>query len=239
MSISNLEERFANAINYFWDAKSTQQTRQGGASGAKDAGTRGSVTAGKHLDGIRNLVRDVLVENTSVALSDIDIKTTLPGFFRATKNWDLLVIHQSKLLAIIELKSHVGSFGNNFNNRVEEALGNATDLWTAYRESVFPLDEAPWLGWMMLVQDNEGSRKPVGVREPHYEVIPEYKNASYAKRYEIFCEKLIRERLYSAACLVLSDDSDSSYLEPRIELSFRRFLMSLVAHINHQISRDS
>jgi hypothetical protein len=60
---------------------------------------------------------------------------TLPGFFRPTKLWDMLVIHEGKLIAAIELKSQVGpSFGNNFNNRTEEAIGNAHDLWTAYRE---------------------------------------------------------------------------------------------------------
>jgi hypothetical protein len=59
---------------------------------------------------------------------------TLPGYFRPTKLWDLLVIHKSELIAAIELKSQVGSFGNNFNNRTEEAIGTAHDLWTAYRQ---------------------------------------------------------------------------------------------------------
>jgi hypothetical protein len=53
----------------------------------------------------------------------------LPGFFRPTKEWDLLAIHDGKLLAVIEAKSQVGpSFGNNFNNRTEEAMGSALDL---------------------------------------------------------------------------------------------------------------
>ena len=55
---------------------------------------------------------------------------TLPGFFRPTKLWDLLIINQGGLVAALELKSQVGpSFGNNFNNRTEEALGTAVDLW--------------------------------------------------------------------------------------------------------------
>ena len=42
---------------------------------------------------------------------------TLPGYFRPTKLWDLLVTYKGQLIAAIELKSHVGpSFGNNFNN---------------------------------------------------------------------------------------------------------------------------
>ncbi len=38
----------------------------------------------------------------------------LPGFFRPTKEWDLLVVKDNYLIAAIEAKSQVGtSFGNN------------------------------------------------------------------------------------------------------------------------------
>src|SRR5437899_2087006 len=68
-------------------------------------------------------------------------KRELPGYFRATKDWDLVAVHQNHLVAAIEFKSQRGpSFGNNVNNRVEEALGNATDLWTAFREGAFGTD---------------------------------------------------------------------------------------------------
>jgi hypothetical protein len=74
-------------------------------------------------------------------LPDVTIskhETVLPGYFRPAKEWDLLVISKNNLIASIEIKSQVGpSFGNNFNNRVEEALGNACDIWTAYREGIF------------------------------------------------------------------------------------------------------
>ena len=63
--------------------------------------------------------------------------TILPGWFCAEKDWDLVVVVNRLLVAGIEFKSHVGSFGNNCNNRVEEALGNATDLLAAYREGAF------------------------------------------------------------------------------------------------------
>jgi hypothetical protein len=33
---------------------------------------------------------------------------TLPGYFRLTKLWDLLVIYKGELIAAIELKSQVG-----------------------------------------------------------------------------------------------------------------------------------
>ena len=46
----------------------------------------------------------------------------IPGWYRPEKKWDLLVVADNKLLAGIEFKSQVGSFGNNYNNRTEEAI---------------------------------------------------------------------------------------------------------------------
>ena len=66
------------------------------------------------------------------------VSVELPGFFRPTKEWDIVVVSDNNLIAAIELKSQIGpSFGNNFNNRTEEALGTAMDIWTAYREGAF------------------------------------------------------------------------------------------------------
>lgn len=55
---------------------------------------------------------------------------------------------------------------------------------------------------------------------------------SYAQRYGLFCERLVRERLYDAACLLLSPAAaglEGAYREPHPELSFRAFALSLVA----------
>lgn len=131
-------------------------------------------------------------------------------------------------------RAHVGpSFGNNFNNRVEEALGNSTDLLTAYREGKFKPSHKPWLGWLMLLEDTPRSASPVRVDEPHFEVFPEFKETSYAKRYELFCERLMRERLYDGTCLILSDRTGGlkgRFTEPNPEFSFTAFATSLSAH---------
>ena len=145
----------------------------------------------------------------------------------------MLVVADGKLLAGIEFKSQVGSFGNNYNNRTEEAIGSATDLWAAYREGAFQPSARPWLGYLMLLEDASGSMKPVRAEEPHFKVFPEFKDASYAKRYEILLTKLVRERLYDAACFLLSDvtagSTSGSYREPSAELNFQNFIASLLA----------
>jgi len=199
----------------------------------KDYGTRGAVTGGKHLDGFISLLKELLTE-AGLPDSTIHTRTTaLPGFFRPTKMWDLVVVVDGELLASIEFKAQVGSFGNNFNNRIEEALGNSCDLLTAYREGRFKPSQKPWLGWLMLLEDSPKSTSPVRVSEPHFEVFPEFKSTSYAKRYELFCERLVRERLYDAACFLMSNEAiglNGGYSEPNKELGFRPFATSLKAH---------
>jgi hypothetical protein len=124
----------------------------------------------------------------------------LAGLFRPTKEWNPLVVRDGQLVAAIELQSHVGpSSDNNFNNRTEEAMGAALDLWTAFREGAFNKTTQLWLGYLFLFDDCPQSRTPVRVMEPHFKVFREFVGAFYARRYEFFCRKLIRKRHYNAA----------------------------------------
>jgi hypothetical protein len=136
---------------------------------------------------------------------------------------------------VLEAKSQVGpSFGNNFNNRTEEAIGSAVDLWTAYRDKAFNSDIKPWLGYLFLLEDCPRSQSPVSVQEPHFEVFPEFKAASYARRYELLCRKLVRENLYSMAAFLLSEaktGARGAYSEPAPDLAFSALVRSLVAHV--------
>jgi hypothetical protein len=144
----------------------------------------------------------------------------------------LLVVSDGSLIAATEFKSQIGpSFGNNYNNRTEEALGSATDVLAAYREGAFKPSARPWLGYLMLLEESPDSMAPVRAREPHFQVFAEFREASYAKRYEILLTKLLRDRLYDGACLLLSDRKSGpsgAYREPSGELSFAGFLQSLL-----------
>jgi hypothetical protein len=84
----------------------------------------------------------------------------------------------------------------------------------------------------MLLEEAPGSVAPVRSREPHFDVFPEFENASYAKRYEVLLTKLVRERLYDAACFLMSSAAAGVrgvYREPAPELSFENFVTSLLA----------
>lgn len=231
-----LRRKLAAAVRHFWRTRTRQQSSQGAQSGQRDYGARGAVTGAKQLDGFVELVQELLLE---AGLTDGEIhrrEVTLPGYFRPTKAWDLLVIADGNLLATLEFKSQVGpSFGNNFNNRTEEAMGSATDLWTAFREGAFKDSTRPWLGYFMLLENAPGSTNPVSVREPHFKVFPEFKNSSYAKRYELFCLRLVRERLYDGACLLVSERSKGrrgEFSEPSSELCFNRLAAGLMGHVS-------
>jgi len=113
-------------------------------------------------------------------------------------------------------------------------VGNAHDFWTAYREGAFQDSPRPWLGYFMLLEDAPGSTSPVSVNEPHFNVFEEFRDTSYAQRYELLCVKLLRERLYDGACLILSDSEvgmKGEYVEPNGEVGLARFAASLVAHV--------
>jgi hypothetical protein len=224
------QRQFEQAVRVYWDVRSGQQQRQI-ASGRLDAGLRGAVTGGAHMDAMAKLMAEIFIDAgfpaTSISRS---AAVELPGFFRPEKKWDLVVVHDGVLAAAIEFKSQVGpSFGNNYNNRTEEAIGSAIDIWTAFREGRFGTTR-PWLGYLFLLEEAAKSTRPVRVREPYFEIDPEFQGASYKRRYEIFCRRLLRERLYDAACFVTSSAADGARIhEPAPDLSFDAFMRAIRA----------
>lgn len=228
-----LEGDLRRAVRHFWLTRRKQAKEQGSVTGSRDAGDRAAVTGGRQMDGFVHLIRRYLAAN---GVPDAQVfcgkRVELPGWYRPEKQWDLLIVADGELFAGIEFKSQVGSFGNNYNNRTEEAIGSATDLWAAYREGAFKPSARPWLGYMMLLEEAPGSTRPIRAQEPHFKVFPEFKTASYAKRYEILLTKLVRERLYDSACFLLSSSKHGikgQYAEPAQELTFEKFMASLLA----------
>lgn len=162
------------------------------------------VTHGKNMDGFRTLLGAVARHCGLPPDALQDAQTVLPGYFRATKSWDTLIIQGGRLLACVVFKSQVGSFGNNFNNRAEECLGSAADFWQAHEVGAFKDPRPPFLGWLMLLEDCADVRSAVACATPHYPVLPEFNGASYAERYHTLCRRIMERRLYSGAALVIS-----------------------------------
>jgi hypothetical protein len=242
LDLVDYERKAKEAVQAFWGNRAKAKQKQI-ESGKADQGERAGVTAGKNMDGFIALVID-LVKANGLGHAQIHQQRallTLPGYFRPTKLWDLLVIHEGQLIGAIELKSQVGpSFGNNFNNRTEEAIGTAHDLWTAYREGAFGKQPRPFIGWMMMVEDAESSRRPVRDASPHFPVFKEFQGASYLKRYDVLCQRLMQEQLYSTASVMASprtasDNGEYSSLSDMT--SFKTFVTSFAGHIAAEAAR--
>ena len=237
--LPDLDEKLRAAVRRFWSMRDRQAKKRGKK---KDQGARGAVTGGAQMNGFIDLVLEIL-DAAGLPPESVHVKAKLeiPGFFRPAKKWDLLIVHRGALLASIEFKSQVGpSFGNNANNRAEEAVGSATDLRAAFREGAFKPSPRPWLGFFMLLEETEASTKPVNVDEPHFPVFEEFKDASYTKRYELLCLKLVREGLYDSASFMVSNRSaePGAYREPNEELAFRAFAASLVGCVSAALAAE-
>ncbi len=242
IDLADYERRARGAVKTFWRSRERARRKQADTR-LPDQGERASVTAGKNMDGFIDLAVD-LVRANGLPHASIHLKRallTLPGYFRPTKLWDLLVLNEGRLVAAVELKSQVGpSFGNNFNNRAEEAIGSACDLWTAYREGAFGDHAQPFVGWMILVEDAPASRSAVRIRSPHFPAFADFEGASYLKRYDLLCRRLVKEQLYTTAAVISSPKSAAETGEhgSLSEMSgLRTFVTSLAGHVAAEAAR--
>jgi len=244
IELGDYETKVKEAVQVFWGNREKASQKQA-ETGNIDKGARGSVTAGKHMEGFIALIADIVKANGLPETSihrDIRL-VTLPGFFRARKLWDLVVVHQGKLIAAIELKGHVGSISNNFNNRVEETIGTAHDFWTAYEKDAFGKDvPPPFLGWLMIAEDAPESNKSVGYESQHFEIFPEFQDTSYLERYSLLCDKMVKQKLYSAASVIASPQTaknDGAYREIQKITGLNNFFTKLAGHIAVEAARSA
>jgi hypothetical protein len=230
-------EKVRNAVSAYWRARKKQAKRQNKA-GRPDAGTRGEVTGGQHLNGIGELLISVIEKIDDPALSaHFNQPFNLPGYYRAQKKWDIVVTKGTHVLAAIELKSQSGSFGNNLNNRAEEVLGLSKDFWVAYREKAFGVSPQPWLGYFFMLEDAPKSRTPVSLMKSCFPPMEVFASTSYMDRYRILCERLILERDYSATALIAAPKNSRTgeHYCPSENLSPYRFAKSLYHHLQSTI----
>ena len=244
----HIDTQIAAAVREFW------RSRESG-SGAQQGG-RGHVVGGKNMD---PFVDVLLAVTRHVGLPDHSVCTdtasvSLPGYYRPAKRWDVVVVHEHRLLAAVEMKSQVGSFGNNINNRTEEAIGTAEDFRTALRNGLYdgtrfkapplltgepaprPLSPAPFTGYVLLLEDCNDTSRPVPAESRYYELDPDLARASYAQRYQLFCERAMHQELYRAAALILSPRQGGSGEGEHRSLSeatsVRRFCAMLAGHLS-------
>jgi hypothetical protein len=223
----DIEKFTREAVQIFWETRARAEAK--GQDG--DQGGRAGATAGKNLDGFVQIFADLIDQMKIEGLvTGVEKRyVTLPGYLRPVKDWDLVLTRRGELLAVLEFKSAIGpSFGNNFNNRNEEAMGSSIDIRTAIERGVYG-DQGPFfLGWCILVEDALKSRTPVRMPSPHFHPDPEFHGASYLDRYEIFCRRLEAENFYSATAVIASPKEEGTswgaYSDMSDDTSFERFV---------------
>jgi hypothetical protein len=223
------QQEFVDAVRSFWDVRGSQAlTGRGEGSGA-------AVRGGRHFDALTQLVAQPFLEaGFHPSQLHTGRRATIPGFYRPAKDWDLVVTDGSALVAAFEFKALGGpSFGNNFNNRAEEALGNAADLWRAYANGSLG-SLRPWLGYFFLIEDGAGSRRRSSrITTPTVgELDLAFRNSSYQERAATMCERLLAERLYDAVCFAAtSRDPSEVPIEPHPQMTWSAFLAAISARI--------
>ncbi len=233
-----LEERIHSAAQSFWDSRTVARSAQMNRGG-EDRGERAAVTSGRNLDGFRLLLGETLAANglSTDAIFHHRRAVGLPGFFRPTKLWDIVAVRNGRLVLALELKSLGGpSFGNNSNNRCEEAIGSGYDFRQAQSVGAFGRGASPFLGYFILVEDALGSRKPVEVASPHFPADPAFQNGSYQTRMRVLCERLMEQQLYDCAAVLTTPRERSTgkrypFADLSPETSFRKLVTRLAAHV--------
>ena len=237
--LDNLSDELSDAVQYYWETRSGQAKEQR-QSEYSTRGKRAEVLGGQQMDSFAGLIEDIIVEEVGIPRDSVkhDYHATLPGYFRHEKEWDTAIVHDGELFAAIEYKSQASSFGNNLNNRAEEAIGSNTDLIQAYEEGLFAPSPQPWIGYLFLMGDVEESRAKKRLREPNFDADNVFKGASYVDRAEILLLRMVRQRLINNGAFILSNEErglQGEYWQPNEELYFKRFVRSLVAHIEGHI----
>ena len=244
------DEQVTTALFAYWtsrrDAAAAQASR-----GTTDRGGRGGVTRGAHMDRVAQLLGTVAREAGAPAAAvcyrapegdphrrkGSASRYTLPGWYRPTKEWDLVVYDpQERPCVAVELKSQNGpSFGNNANNRVEEAVGNAVDVAHAVEHGLIPGD--PWLGYVYVLEDSLGSQTVV--RRPEsaaFSIDPVFAGWTYQRRVQVLVRRLVEDGHYDSAWAVTTSPPDDDGLgfdwaELDRTSGFGQFARSMSRHV--------
>jgi Restriction endonuclease XhoI len=253
-------ELFHQAVKHWWSSKKAAKSKKA------QGGTRDVNLHGKTMDGFASTLRDFLV-GLGVKPQHIfsgghltKTPSILPSYFRPSKNWDLIVLANSRfhpakndpagpiLYAAVEFKSQDKSIGNNQNNRLEESIGNAHDFWTTYAHEGFERQQPrPWLGYLFVGKYEPASDgKSVRISQPHFLAMQPFRKIgsdkaeffagpSYAERYRIFLKQSVGARLYDAGAFMVTDESltakKTNHRIPLPEFGPANFLRGLKAQI--------
>jgi hypothetical protein len=229
LGLDDYETRISSGLDFFWNKLSDRSWR-----------------AKNKMDGFVPLIAEIVARFGGTAgLRLLDGQPPIPSIFRPAKSWDVVVLDaHERIVAVIELKSHLGSgkdtsFEQNFNNRVEEALGTATDFHVSM-PYLAPKIWKPFVGFLLLLEahPNSLSRKPVRSNSGSAIQDPDvtqrfFHNKSTVERWEQCFESLVNGRVYDGCGLIVAKHGTVERASVPIQERFtdRYFFSALAAHL--------
>ncbi len=208
------EEKIAQAVAAFWSGRSR--------------GTQAAV----HDRAFLELIADDLSSNgytPHVARGVSDHAARIGGYFRASKSWDIVCRNnRGELSVAIEFKSQVDSYGNNENNRYEEALGSGLDARARYGHAVL-------LGFVFVLCDEEATTRPTTM--DHGEITTEFRETSHVDRRALFARRIteftVNQMPFYDAAAILLVSRDGGHRHPDDpELDLRTFVDRLLGRLS-------
>jgi len=239
LNLDGYKERVEKAVQSFWKTRHNSGVR-----------------SGKTLDEFIQLLTWVVQSNGLPEARVVHGRAAqVPGFFRPSKTWDMLILNENTLIAAIELKSIADSFGKNANNRTEEALGSGLDLKEAFAEDAFEGLNSAFSGYILVVEDCKQTATNVKIQMKNFRAMTEFMaypedrdakyvrgsngsfpsidGVSYLKRFDILCKHLMKKKLYTSACVISAHREPGDgvvYDEVTPETSVMFFLAALAGH---------
>lgn len=195
----------------------------------------GAARAAGHMNGIRDLVRDIFVE-AGMPASSVVYEPFLPGYYRARKRWDMAIRYKGTLVAALEFKSQVGSVAKNINNRFEEALGTATDTWAAQNQFEAYGDVPPWLGYVFVLSETAETEKPNRSIKALFPADEGFRGLSYNGRYQEMLRRFLGDNVYQGGWFIttkVDDDGGVSYAEPLSTATGKAFRAAVEGRVNY------
>lgn len=232
----DLDARVRAAVRHFWDMRSTQAQKQR-QSGSVDHGARSAVTGGAQMNGFIDLFADLALWAGARPENILrGSQAMLPGLFRPSRQWDLLVKREEQVVCAYEFASVTGlATEEELDRRTDEAIASAHDLWGVYGRHAINFDIQPWLGYVLVAATEDGLRPASRTRARINDVLPEFRQATSVHRYELLCSRLVRERLYSDAALLLVK-KDGTYAGPADDLSLAHLCRVLVSRVTYVVA---
>lgn len=197
-------------LTNFWREKgaAVQRYRDAGQEGygaqARDA---------RHMQSLATFVRQMFVD-AGLDESEVFVDRAIPGYYRRSKNWDVVATHKGHLVGVVELKSQVGSEGNNGNNRIEEALGNSFDARVAQEENGAFGALSVWKAFCVVFGSDPSLARRIGMRgAPLFPIDPAFGDMTYGSQWAIAVERFVQTGAYDAGWMAVTWTDDDGYVD--------------------------